>query len=158
MDDVWDRPLRGMSAEEHKQKLHENLLERHMEWCTELRDATLRALTKADLVAARNSFAYAAKVEAHTWYRAKAKLQTFGQIHAWAFSERLGLPKRYQAEGRQIVECFMHGLPWEGWCPWDGSTYACAKCNKEFRNPYQWHTHPCGQMASEDLGLYRKEG
>ena len=148
MEDIWDRPLKCMSAEEHNERLRENLLERHLEWCTELRDVTLGALSnRADLVAARNSFAYAAKTNANTWYKAKAKLQTYGQIHAWALSERHGLPKRYQAEGQQIADCFMHGVPWEGWCPWDGSIYACARCNGEFRNPYQYSVHPCAARS-----------
>ena len=138
-----------MSAEEHEKLLQENLLERHEEWCTKLREATLKALTdRADVIAARNSFAHAAKMQVCTWYQAKAKLQTFGQIHAWAFSKRLGLPKRYQTKGQQIVYAFMRGLPWEDWYPWDDSTYGCTRCNEEFENPNRHSIHPCATRSN----------
>ena len=105
-----------MRAEEREKRRRENLLERHEEWCAELRDATLKASTGAERVAARNSYAYAAKAKARTCHDAEAKLETFGRIHAWASSGRVGAPKRYRVEGHQIAHCFMHGIPWEACC------------------------------------------
>ena len=105
-----------MRAEEREKRRRERLLERHEECCAELRDATLKASTGAERVAARNSYAYAAKTKARTRYDAKAKLETLGRIHAWASSGRVGAPKRYRVEGHQIAHSLMHGEPWEVWC------------------------------------------
>ena len=138
-----NRPLRGMSAEDHDRILRDNLLNRHDQWCTELRNATLDALSGPDLVAARRSFAHAAGFRVGAWYDAKEKLQQFGQIHAWAVSGREGLPKRYQSEGQQIVDSFMRGVPWRAWCPWRGDWDPCRDCESEFRNPYIHKTHTC---------------
>ena len=151
-EEMMNRPLRGMSVEEHEQRLNDNLLERHDEWRKELREATLKALTnKADIIAARSSFAHAAKMDARTWYQAKAKLQMYGQIHAWAFNDRLGLPKRYHTEGYQIVYAFMHGLPWEDWHAYDSITHGCMRCDEEFENSYKYSIHPCA-MRSTGVG------
>ena len=101
-----------MSEEEHNRRLPENFLQRHLGWCMELRQATLKALTeRSGIVAARKSFDYAAKTTVKGWYDARAKLQTFARIHAWAVSGRVGAPKRYQSEGWRITNCLMHGLP-----------------------------------------------
>ena len=142
-----NRPLKIIAG--LPQEVQQNLFERHFEWCMEIRDATLRALKdKADVSAARSSFAHADKVKPRTWYDAEAKVQTFGRIHAWSLSERVGLPKRYQSEGRQIADSFMSGDSWQGWRPWDNSTYACTKCDGEFINPNQYNIHPCATRSN----------
>ena len=91
------------------------------------------------------------KMQVRNWSQAKGKLQTFGRINAWAFRERLGLPKRYQTEGQQVVYALMCGLPWEDWYPWDDSTYGCTRCDEEFENPYRYSIHPCA-MRSAGVG------
>ena len=140
-EEIMNRPLKGMSAEEHEQRLRENLFERHEEWCAELRNATLDVLTGADLQAARRSFDHA-ESKARVWYEAKDKLQKFAQIHAWAVSGREGRPTRYQSEGQEIVYSFMRGLSWREWCHWSGwSVY--DNCRDLFRNPYWRKIHTC---------------
>ena len=148
-----DRPLRGMGVEEHERLQHEHLLMYHLGWCKELRDATLDVLSGPEREAARKSFTRADAMKAREWYEARAKLQQHGQIHAWAVSARHGLPLRYQAEGRQIVDSFIHGGLWQCWRPWAGVWTPCSNCGSEFRNPYVYRKHlPCGQNEAQPHG------
>ena len=145
-----DRPLRGMSAEECERLLHEDRLRRHLIWCAEIRDVTLDVLSGPDREAARRSFAHAAGTQAQKRYEAKAKLQQYGQIHAWAVSARRGLPVRYQEEGLQIVDSFMRGVSWGRWRPWEGNWSPRNECKSEFRNPYVYRKHlPRDQKGPE---------
>ena len=144
-NEILNRPLRCMSAEEHERVRRDILLREHERWCTELRNTTLDVLTGADLVAARRSFDRAATIKAPTWYEAKGKLQQFAQIHAWAVCEREGLPKRYQSEGAQIAFSFTRGVSWREWCHWSGVWSKCSDCKDLFRNPYWLKKHTCAR-------------
>ena len=147
--EIMNRPLRCMGAEDHERMLRDNLLKRHEQWCKELRDVTLDVLTGPERVAALRNFDFVAETKACDWFKAKVKLEEYGQIHAWAVSGRRGHPGHYQVEGNQIAESFIDGVPWTAWSPWRGGWSECSECRIQFKNPY-WHKkHTC--VRSDDV-------